>query len=526
MRHYLAPFGRRPRAAVVFGLVCAGLLFFSAVDQAAAQGKPKKETSCNDGVDNDGDSLVDCFDADCYEDAACKSSGGLENTNERCSDTKDNDGDGYTDCEDYDCHRSVATVCQGSWDKQRRAAAAASAGKNGSKKPVQPALDKGQSVEDLVGKRGDKDGERNDYVCSDGIDNDGDGKIDCEDLGCKFGAGVTVCQDHLAGIRFSVAAHIAHSYDFKAPKGEEWDTRFSRIQLRAFGSIPGIQNSFFLLSIRAERSVRLTFATFEIPIWGGHRLNINSGGGGLSNGLVLGTQKNILLDPPFYLYSAFEGGNGAALEVNGPIIRGELEYRVFVAGGAGEFAGNVGGRFFAFDDFNYTWAVGAQLAFFPFGRFDRWDTRFLYIEVPMGLSVYLGGRYDQRAAERFPAANLAVLFRAWRFIGTVEGYVKRELEFKTWQFSYNIQAGMLIIPKWLMLAADFGQYLPEDIPNVPDQLEDQQDELQWRVALHLFVYKDRGVFTVLYKDRKVSNANNKGADLIERELRLEAQYRF
>ena len=41
---------------------------------------------------------------------------------------------------------------------------------------------------------------------------------------------------------------------------------------------------------------------FQLPVV---IININSGGGGLSNALVLSTAKQLLLDPPYYVYSAF-----------------------------------------------------------------------------------------------------------------------------------------------------------------------------------------------------------------------------
>ena len=52
-----------------------------------------EETDCADGIDNDGDSLVDCEDGDCA--AACVEAD--------CGDELDNDGDGLIDCEDEDC---------------------------------------------------------------------------------------------------------------------------------------------------------------------------------------------------------------------------------------------------------------------------------------------------------------------------------------------------------------------------------------------------------------------------------------
>ncbi len=57
------------------------------------------ETSCDDGIDNDGDGLVDCGDPDCEGVDPC----GPEDTLERCSDGIDNDGNGLIDCGDPSC---------------------------------------------------------------------------------------------------------------------------------------------------------------------------------------------------------------------------------------------------------------------------------------------------------------------------------------------------------------------------------------------------------------------------------------
>jgi hypothetical protein len=517
--------------------LCAlGLLVVAAPAIAAPTADGKVETNCNDKIDNDGDSLTDCFDADCYGKPECKSSGGPENTNELCSDGVDNDNDGAIDCADLDCQRLGVTACKGSWKGPLAGTGVAPrkvVGKKGSDPDAIPKLGKGMGVEDLIGTGQDKDGERNDFVCSDGIDNDGDGAIDCQDFGCRFDPAVTVCSSHMAGIRFSVVARVNTTVDLEKDSGTRWDTRFTRLQLRAFGTIPGINNSFFLLSIRAENTVRLTFATFEVPIWRNHRLNINSGSGGLSATPVIGAQKRLLLDPAYYLYSAFEGGNGAALEFNGPIMQGFLDYRVMAFGGSGKFDGNVGGRFFKFDDANFTWAVGAQLGLHLFGRFDRFDSRFLYTQVPRSLSIYLGGRYDQRVAERFPAINLGVFFREWRILFAAEGYFKKELEFNSTQYSFNVQLGVLVIPKWLMVAADFGMFRAHDFElsgsltaELRDELKRINDERMFRVAAHLFFYRNVGVLTVMFKDRFVENYSFSGADRQERALRFAAQYRF
>jgi hypothetical protein len=52
---------------------------------------------CNNAVDDDGDTLVDCDDPDCATDPACTAAG------EICNNGIDDDGDGLTDCADLDC---------------------------------------------------------------------------------------------------------------------------------------------------------------------------------------------------------------------------------------------------------------------------------------------------------------------------------------------------------------------------------------------------------------------------------------
>ena len=76
--------------------------------------EPKKETDCSNHIDDDGDTMVDCADADCREDPACKAGQGPENTDATCSDWIDNDGDGLVDCDDPDCEGPGIQVCKGS----------------------------------------------------------------------------------------------------------------------------------------------------------------------------------------------------------------------------------------------------------------------------------------------------------------------------------------------------------------------------------------------------------------------------
>ncbi len=56
---------------------------------------------CSDGIDNDGNTLVDCDDSSCFAVAFCSIS--IENTLAVCSDQIDNDKDGLIDCDDPKC---------------------------------------------------------------------------------------------------------------------------------------------------------------------------------------------------------------------------------------------------------------------------------------------------------------------------------------------------------------------------------------------------------------------------------------
>jgi len=70
------------------------------------------ETECDDGLDDDGDQLVDCADPDCNGVGGCP----LILTNEagHCNNALDDDADQLTDCEDPDCAHDGACLetCQ------------------------------------------------------------------------------------------------------------------------------------------------------------------------------------------------------------------------------------------------------------------------------------------------------------------------------------------------------------------------------------------------------------------------------
>ncbi len=57
----------------------------------------RTETDCTNGADDDGDKRQDCDDPDCGGDPAC------EGQETDCGNEADDDGDGDIDCADSDC---------------------------------------------------------------------------------------------------------------------------------------------------------------------------------------------------------------------------------------------------------------------------------------------------------------------------------------------------------------------------------------------------------------------------------------
>lgn len=58
--------------------------------------------ACADGLDNDGDGLIDCKDGDCGQ--PCN------DVREHCADGRDNDQNGAVDCDDKQCEKDAACV--------------------------------------------------------------------------------------------------------------------------------------------------------------------------------------------------------------------------------------------------------------------------------------------------------------------------------------------------------------------------------------------------------------------------------
>ena len=130
-------------------------------------GPENTAAACTDGLDNDCDGFRDCSDFDCprttcprdggtsTDRPACDSGGALENTAAACTDGIDNDCDGFLDCADFDCPRTTCPRDGGTAATDR------------------PACDSGGALENTVA------------ACTDGIDNDCDGFLDCMDDNCS-----------------------------------------------------------------------------------------------------------------------------------------------------------------------------------------------------------------------------------------------------------------------------------------------------------------------------------------------------
>ncbi|HAN31308.1 MAG TPA: hypothetical protein DCQ06_06880 [Myxococcales bacterium] len=121
-------------------------------------GYENSDQSCEDGLDNDQDGLVDCEDPDCvYESTHC---GEIveevpfwqsENNYALCIDQVDNDDDGQFDCGDRKCQNIPEVCCSREFTNEQ---------------------------------------------CQDGIDNDANGYTDCQDFGCRNGIFVSVCVEN------------------------------------------------------------------------------------------------------------------------------------------------------------------------------------------------------------------------------------------------------------------------------------------------------------------------------------------
>ncbi|MCS6856650.1 MAG: hypothetical protein NZM37_02965 [Sandaracinaceae bacterium] len=164
---------------------------------------------CMDGVDNDGNGYTDCQDFSCSREdrgaspeavAYCMSI--AENTIEKCSDGVDNDNNGYVDCADFSCSRSSNDVAAFCAARGERSFSRCKDGIDNDQNGYTDCQDFScrEFVEEIIDEMGmptgyqrspcrESVGANSDFMranCADGIDNDQDGFIDCDDWDCNW----------------------------------------------------------------------------------------------------------------------------------------------------------------------------------------------------------------------------------------------------------------------------------------------------------------------------------------------------
>jgi len=153
---------------------------------------------CRDTFDNDGNGYTDCDDPACRQFDVCKLVG-LEKTFEACSDGIDNDGNGKTDCQE-DKAKDGTLLCV-----KLKFCCVYGDTKDPNSAVKSPESSDGACTDGLDNDcngyldcadfscGGSKFCEGSDATCNDGVDNDGNGYIDCADFTCSKSSKVTVC---------------------------------------------------------------------------------------------------------------------------------------------------------------------------------------------------------------------------------------------------------------------------------------------------------------------------------------------
>jgi hypothetical protein len=149
-----------------------GLVDGADSDCTSAFATETPQTTCGDGQDNDGDGLRDNADPDCSIGWGLKEETGASNGVYACSDELDNDGDGDVDLDDEGCE----SVWDNAEDGALSGDACADELDNDSDGWVDSLDSDCLTSEAESGLSG--------APCGDGIDNDGDGLADAADPGC------------------------------------------------------------------------------------------------------------------------------------------------------------------------------------------------------------------------------------------------------------------------------------------------------------------------------------------------------
>ena len=137
------------------------LLFLLLLSFFGVSAQPPIEI-CNNGIDDDGDGLIDCADVfQCAGFAACSSEG----ANFNCADGIDNDGDGKIDCADDECNCTPVEICNNGLDDDGDGLI-----------DCADTVGVGSNCTNFAGCERD---------CNNGIDDDGDGFVDYFDGDCS-----------------------------------------------------------------------------------------------------------------------------------------------------------------------------------------------------------------------------------------------------------------------------------------------------------------------------------------------------
>ncbi len=162
--------------------------------------------ACDDGVDNDGDGLVDRADPGCAQDADDDE----EELRERstCLDGLDNDADGRVDLDDDDCAPRGAEQGRPSFGEEGAAAGASPAPCLDGLDNDSDGLTDGEDPGCFDAQAAARYGFERAPQCSDGVDNDADGLVDFDAAGagdpeCDFAADKSEASDR---VELSVSA--------------------------------------------------------------------------------------------------------------------------------------------------------------------------------------------------------------------------------------------------------------------------------------------------------------------------------
>lgn len=193
-------FGQR---AVIGEMILAATLAEGDTRACADGGAPPCEGrqfgltfGCQDGIDNDGDGLIDGADPQCLDPTSAESADGVQRSRaSRCNDGEDNDGDGLIDGADPDCAFAG--------DDSERGGVLLPQCIDGIDNDEDGLIDDEDPdcMNSLIEATPDP-ADPGLPACADGIDNDFDGAVDLQDPGCAAGpdndtelSPVTACND-------------------------------------------------------------------------------------------------------------------------------------------------------------------------------------------------------------------------------------------------------------------------------------------------------------------------------------------